>query len=74
MLDRPDLAPVVRAARERGRPVFAVLEGREQAAFRDRFANVLADQSDSAGVRLLPGAQVRDVQIWEVVPAGGGTP
>jgi len=69
LLDPRDLEPVVRGARERGRPVFAVLEGNEQAAFRDRFAPVLASQTDVTGVRLLPGAQVRNVQIWEVVPA-----
>ncbi len=73
LLDPKDLEPVVRGARERGRAVFAVLEGNEQAAFRDRFAPVLAGGADGMGVRLLPGAQVRNVQIWEVIPPAGET-
>ena len=58
-----DLAPVVREARGRGHAVYAALDANETSPFRERFAAV------SASVTLLPGAQVRDVQIWELVPS-----
>jgi hypothetical protein len=58
-----DLAPVVREARRRGHAVYAALDPAETTPFRDRFA------ATTASVALLPGAQVRDVQIWELVPS-----
>jgi hypothetical protein len=58
-----DLAPVVREARRRGHAVYAALDADETSPFHERFTAV------SASVTLLPGAQVRDVQIWELVPS-----
>jgi hypothetical protein len=64
-----DLAPVVREARRRGHAVYAALDGDERSPFRDRFARAL-QPSGAAGwetVTMLPGAQVQNVQIWELV-------
>jgi hypothetical protein len=57
-----DLVPVVREGRQRGRAVFVVLDRTEQEPFRTRFSAALSP----SGVTLLPGGQVRDVQIWEL--------
>ena len=60
LLRPEDLAPVLDALSARGLAAFVVLEGAEQQRFRDRFAGALQT------VAMLPLAQVRDVQVWEL--------
>jgi hypothetical protein len=70
LLNPVDLEPVVQEARRRGVAVYAALDREELAPFRERFeASLAASPTDARRVTLLPGAQIRDVQIWELSPS-----
>jgi hypothetical protein len=71
VLQPGDLYTVVDAMRARSRAVYVALEGDEQEQFRMRFKGSIAETGASATTRpdavsLVPGAQVRNVQIWEL--------
>lgn len=73
-LDAREIGAVVHAARTRGRAVFVALEGAEQQQFEERLGAARAGtggdrDSGRTAVRLLPGAQIGIIQIWELVPS-----
>ncbi len=74
LLNADDFEPIVREAGRRGVPVYVALDRAEQPAFQGRFEPVLGSRASAmSGLTLLPGAQVSDVQIWEVA-AGESRP
>lgn len=63
-----DLEPVLQSARARGISVYTALDRAEQEPFDARFAQSLGRSTTPAPLTRLPGAQIGNVQVWEIVP------